>query len=75
MIPLWFKITIITICIVIVISFITKLWKDQKICQVCGKRMWFWQEVRLRPYEKPAGWRKITVYEPINHIKCEENEE
>jgi hypothetical protein len=70
MIPLWFRLTCWITLFTIIFFFIKNLIRDMKICPICKKRMWFWQEVYFRKEKIQIFGRKKDTLIPETHARC-----
>jgi hypothetical protein len=70
MIPIPVKIAAIVILAVGIAITLYILKKNNRKCDRCGKRMWFWEYVIMRP-EKIHKNYDFETYVPIRHVKCE----
>ena len=59
--------------IIVVNLMIIQIILDQRKCDKCGKRMYFWQYVVLIGEKKDKGFRVKEVYKPLRHVKCDED--
>jgi len=60
-----------TFIILIVVWFVRNLMRDQKICDRCRQRMWFWEMVVMHKVKKEnmPGWK---TFSPVRHVRCED---
>ena len=72
------KIVLLALLTVAVVWLMIRLIKDQKNCNLCHKKMWFFQYVTLQAKKKEKvamgkmNWRMTAELEPIRHCKCED---
>lgn len=70
MIPPLIKFVFWIFVFIIVITFIIRLKKDMKLCNICGKRMWLWEEVCFKVEKVPMFTITREINVPECHARC-----